>query len=92
MRSSRNSIASFGDFAALAVQQIADRAQGRRLAGTVAAEQRHDTAFGNAEGNALENQDHVVVDDLDTIDSEKDVGSAHGVSSLSGPPSRKREG
>jgi hypothetical protein len=77
---------ALGDFTALAVQQIADRAQGRRLAGAVAAEQRHDAAFRNAEGNALEHQDHVVVDHLDAIDSEKDVGSAHGVSSKAGRP------
>jgi hypothetical protein len=40
---------ALGDFSPLAVQQIADRAQGRRLAGAVAAQQGHDTALRNAE-------------------------------------------
>jgi hypothetical protein len=40
---------AFGHFAPLAVQQIADRAQGRRLAGAVASKQGDDTALGNAE-------------------------------------------
>jgi hypothetical protein len=37
---------ALGDFAALAVQQIAHRAQGRRLAGAVASQQGDDSSLG----------------------------------------------
>jgi methionine synthase II (cobalamin-independent) len=67
---------ALGHFAALACQQVADRAQRGRLARAVAAEQRHHPALGHLQGHALEHQDDVVVDDLDAVDVEQDVG--HG--------------
>jgi hypothetical protein len=70
---------ALGDGAALAGEQVAHRAQRGRLAGAVAAEQRQDSALGHAQRHALQHEDHVVVDDLDAVDVEKDVGcGAHG--------------
>ncbi len=44
-------------------------------------EQGDDAAFGHLQRHALEHQDHVVVDDLDAVDVENDVGCGHGLSS-----------
>ncbi|MCY1371169.1 hypothetical protein D9M69_583010 [compost metagenome] len=70
---------AFGHGAAFAREQVAHGAQRGRLAGAVAAEQRDDAAFGHGQRHALEHEDHVVVDDLDAVDVEKDLGFAHGV-------------
>jgi hypothetical protein len=53
MRSPRSSIAALGDFAALAGQQVAHRAQRGRLAGAVAAQQRHHPPFGHRQDTPL---------------------------------------
>ena len=69
---------AFGHFATLTVQQVADCAQRRRLAGTIAAQERNDAAFGYGEGDALEDEDHVVVNNLDVIHTEEDIrGGGH---------------
>ena len=70
--------AALGDLAAFAGQQVEDRAQGRRLARTIAAQQGHDRALLDLQGNALQDQDHMVVDDLDAVDVQKNI--AHGLS------------
>jgi hypothetical protein len=66
--------AALGDLAALGLEQVGDGAQRGGLAGAVAAQNGRDLAFGHVERNALEHQDHVVVDDLDAVDVENDVG------------------
>jgi len=66
------------DGAALAREQVADRAQRRRLAGAVAAHEGDDSPFGHPQRHALEDQDDVVVDDLDAVDIQK-RGAAHGI-------------
>ena len=64
---------ALGDFAALGMQQVRDRLQGRGLAGAVGAEQRDDAAARHLERHALEHEDDVVVDHLDVVEREDDV-------------------
>jgi acyl-CoA reductase-like NAD-dependent aldehyde dehydrogenase len=71
--------AALGDLAALALEQVGHGAQRGGLARAVAAQDGHDAAFGHLQRHALEHQDHVVVDDLDAVDVENDVGCAHAV-------------
>ena len=68
---------ALGDFAAFTLEQVGHGAQGGGLAGAVATQDGNDLAVGHVERDALEHQDHVVVDDLDAIDIEDDVRSAH---------------
>ena len=58
------------DVAALGAQQIGDRLQRRGLARAIGAEQRNETALRHGERNALQDEDHVVVDDLDIVDGK----------------------
>ena len=74
---------SLGDLAALGQQEGGDRLQGRRLARAVGAQQRHDAAFGHRERDALQHEDHVIVDHLDIghvedIDGGNRRGSSNG--------------
>ena len=78
MRSPRNSIEPLVTSPRSAAQQVADGAQGGRLARAVAAEQRDDLAFGHLQRHALQHQDDVVVDDLDAVDIEHGCARAHG--------------
>jgi hypothetical protein len=64
----------FGHRAALGGEQVGDRLERGRLAGTVGAEQRHDLALGHLERDAFEHQDDVVVDHLDIVDREDRLG------------------
>ena len=65
---------ALGDLAALGMQQVRDRLQGRRLAGAVRTEQRHDPALRHLQRHALQHEDDVVVDDLDVVDDEDRLG------------------
>ena len=69
---------ALGDVAALGAQQVGDRLEGGGLARAVGAEQRHDLAVLHLERDALQHQDHVVVDHLDVLQRE-DRGLAHGM-------------
>jgi len=71
---------ALGDFAALPLEQVGDGAQRGRLAGAIATQDGHDAAFGHLQGDAFEHEDHVVVDHLDAVDVENDVGFVHGTS------------
>jgi len=70
---------ALGDLAALALEQVGDGAQRGGLAGAVAAQDGHDAALRHLQRDALEHEDHVVVDDLDAVDVENDVFGVHGV-------------
>ena len=70
--------AALGHRAAFAGQQVAHRAQRGRLARPVAPHQRDDAALRHLQRHALQYEDHVVVDDLDAVDVEKDVFGVHG--------------
>ena len=61
---------TLGHIAALGMQQIGDRLQGRRFPGAVGTEQGDDLAFRHVQRHPLEHQDHVVVDDLDVVDAQ----------------------
>ena len=63
---------ALGHVAALGPQQVGDGLEGGRLAGPVGAEQADDAALGHLQGDALQDQDDVVVDDLDVVDGEKE--------------------
>ncbi|MCY1544617.1 hypothetical protein D9M68_805140 [compost metagenome] len=72
--------AALGDLTALGLEQVGDGPQRGRLARAVASQHGSDLALGHVERNALQHQDHMVVDDLDAVDVENDIGSgAHGV-------------
>jgi hypothetical protein len=60
--------AALGDFATLRVQQVGDRLEGGGLARAVRPEERDDAALRHFERNALQHEDHVVVDNLDVVD------------------------
>jgi hypothetical protein len=79
MRSPRNSMLPLVTSPALALEQVGDGAQRGRLARAVAAQDGRDACLGDLQRDALEHQDHVVVDDLDAVDVENDVGRCHGV-------------
>ena len=70
---------ALGHLATLALEQVGDGPQRGRLASTVATQNGHDAAFGHLQRDALEHQDHVVVDDLDAVDVENNVFRVHGV-------------
>ena len=70
--------AALGDFAALAFEQIGDGAQRGGFTRAVAAEQSHDAALGHLQGHAFQHQDHVVVNDLDAVDIQNNLGRTHG--------------
>ena len=59
---------ALGDRAALTLQQIGNGAQCGGLARTVAAEYGDDFALRHLQRDALEHEDHVVVDHLDAVD------------------------
>src|SRR5256885_11088367 len=64
--------------AALALEQVGDGAQRRGLARAVAAQNGHDALARHLERNALEHQDHMVVDDFDAIDRKSTrLNSSH---------------
>ena len=56
-----------GDLALLGVEEPGDRLQGGGLAGAVRAEERDDLAPRDLEREPLQDEDHVVVDDLDVL-------------------------
>ena len=58
---------ALGDLAAFRVQQPGDRLQRGGLARAVGAEQRGDLPLTGGERDALQHQDHAVVDDLDVV-------------------------
>jgi hypothetical protein len=62
--------AALGDLAAVGDEQARDRPQQRGLAGPVRAEQRHDRTVGNLQGQAPQDQHHVVVDNLEVVDRQ----------------------
>jgi hypothetical protein len=61
---------AFGHLPALAVQEARYRFQGRGLAGAVGAEEGRDAALLGEQRNALQHQNHAVIDDLDVIQRE----------------------
>ena len=61
---------ALGDRATLALQQIGDGAQGGGFTRAVASQDSHNFAIGHLQGNTLEHQNHMVVDDLNAIDIE----------------------
>ena len=65
---------TLGHIAAFGVQQVRNGFQRRRFAGTVGAQQGDNLPLGDVQGNALEHQDHVVVNDLDVVDVQVAVG------------------
>ena len=58
------------DLARVDVEQPADGPQGGRLAGAVGAQERHDVAVRHLDGQAAQDEDHLVVDDLQVCDFE----------------------
>ena len=62
---------SLGHVATLRSQQVRNCLERRRLARAIGTEQRNDRPFLHLQRNALEHQDHVVVDDLDVVDGEE---------------------
>src|SRR5580658_1569784 len=62
--------ASAADLSALGGQEIGDAAQGGGLAGAIRAEKRHDLAASHAQADAMEGDDRMVVDDLETVDDQ----------------------
>ena len=70
---------AFGDFAALGVQQIGDRLERGGLASAVGAQQRDDAAARHVERDALQHEDHVIVDHLDVVDRKDAVGAGVGL-------------
>ncbi len=64
---------ALGDVPALRPEQIGDRLQSGRFAGTVGPEEGDDAPLGYLEGYALQHQDDVIVDHLDVVDGEKGV-------------------
>jgi len=64
--------------AALGLEQVRDRLERRALAGAVGAEQRDDRALGHLERDALQHQDHVVVDHLDVVHREVTLDGGRG--------------
>ena len=69
--------------AARGAHDLAQRAQGGGLAGTVAAQNGHDAPFGHLQRNALEHQDDVVVNDLNAIHVQNNVfGFTHSEVSI----------
>ncbi|MNT51938.1 hypothetical protein D3C72_1889300 [compost metagenome] len=75
--------AALGDLTALGLEQVGDGAQRGRLARAVATQYGSDLALGHVERNALQHQDHMVVDDLDAVDVENDIAvGVHGVAFL----------
>ena len=70
--------AALGDFSAFAFEQIGNGAQRGGFASAIAAEQSHDAALGHLQGNAFQHEDHVVVNDLDAVDIQNNVGRTHG--------------
>src|SRR5207302_2597494 len=84
---------SVPDAPVLGPEQPRDRPEGRGLAGAVRAEERDDPAARNAERHALEDLDHVMVDDLDIVDEEGPaLGPPGGRRCGGGPGSRRRPG
>jgi hypothetical protein len=65
---------ALGDLATLGMQQVGNRLEGRGLAGAIGAEQRHDAALRHDERDALQHEDHVIVDHLDVVDGEDGFG------------------
>jgi len=63
--------------AALGFEQVGDGAQRGGFACSVATQHSRNFALGHVERDALEHQDHVVVDDLDAIDVENGFGGFH---------------
>src|SRR5437867_2742743 len=63
---------ALGDGAALGGQQAGNRLERRRLAGAVGAEQRRDPTLADIDRHALEDEDHIVVDDLDVVERQHD--------------------
>ena len=59
-----------GDLALLRVEQARDGLEGRALAGAVGPEERDDPPLGHLERQALQDEDHIVVDDLDVGEPE----------------------
>ena len=61
---------ALGNRTTLALQQIGDGAQGGGFTRAVAPQNSHNFAIGHLQGNTLEHQNHMVVDDLNAIDIE----------------------
>src|SRR5262249_52539361 len=73
---SKKADASVDDARVVGAEEARDRAQGRRLARAVRAEEGDDRSRVDVKGYALDRGRHVVVDDLDVRDLEQ---RAHGV-------------
>jgi hypothetical protein len=58
---------SFFQFAALGFQDPADGFEGGRLPGAVGAEESDNAVFRHRQGDSLENQNDVIVNDLDVL-------------------------
>src|SRR5687767_6952859 len=71
---------SLGDLAALGAQQVGDRLERGGLAGAIGAEQRDDAALLDLERDALQHEDHVVVDHLDAVHRQHGHAFFDGVS------------
>src|SRR5215469_8572462 len=61
---------AFGHFATLGGQEIGDRLERGRFAGTVRAQELDDVAPGDLKRHALEHEDDVIVDNVDIVDGE----------------------
>ncbi len=61
---------AFRDLALVDVEQAPDSPQRGRLAGPVGSEERHDLAVRHLDGQAAQDEDHLVVDDLQVCDFE----------------------
>ena len=73
---------ALGDLAPLTTQQVGNRPQGRGLARAIATQNGHDFALRHVQGNPLQHQDDVVVNDLDAIDVENDIFRFHNLAQL----------
>ena len=66
-----NSTAALGDVAALGAQQARDGLERGGLAGAVGPEEGDDAPLGDPQRDALQHEDHVVVDHLDVVDRQQ---------------------
>ena len=55
------------------MQKVRNRAKRGRLASAIATQERDDGTLRHLKRHALEDQDHVVINDLDAIDVQDDV-------------------
>ena len=69
---------ALGNFATLALEQIGHSAKRGGFACAIATQDGHDATLRHLQRDALEHEDHVVIDNLDAVDVENDVFGFHG--------------